>query len=274
VLALLLDPLGYVFMQRALLATTLVGVLCAIVGTYVVLRGMAFIGDALAHAVLPGVAAAFLLGADLFVGALIAGILTALGIGFITRTGRVREDTAIGILFTGALALGVVLISTAKTYATDLTHILFGNVLGVSPGDLWLTVALGGLVLAILLALHKEFLIVAFDPVLAASLRVPVGALRYLLLVLLAISVVVSLQTVGVVLVAGLLVTPAATAYQFTRRLPAMMLAAAALGALAGIVGLYLSFYLNVASGAAIVLVSTACFLLVLLGRSLRRAPP
>jgi manganese/iron transport system permease protein len=270
-MGIITDPLAYPFMVRALAATSLVGVLCAIIGTYVVLRGMAFIGDALAHAVVPGVAAAFLLGSDLFVGALIAGVATALGIGFITRHGRVREDTAIGILFTGALALGIVLISTMRTYATDLTHILFGNVLGVSTGDLWLTLILGGVVLVTLLLLYKEFLVVSFDPVLAATLRLPVEGLRYLMLVLLAVSVVVSLQTVGVVLVAGLLVTPAATAHQFTRRLPAMMLTAALLGALSGATGLYLSYYLHVASGAAIVLVSTGFFLAVLGVRRLRR---
>lgn len=258
----LLHPLSYGFMQRGLAAALMVGVLCAIIGCYVVLRSMAFLGDALAHAVLPGVALAYLLRGSLLVGALVAAVAVALGIGLFSRRGTLREDTAIGILFSAALSLGVVLISLGRTYAVDLTHILFGNVLGVSGDDLWLTGGLGLAVLATVALLYKEFLVVSFDPVLATTLRLPVERLRNLLLVLLALTIVVSLQTVGVGLAAAMLVTPGATAYLLTRRLFSMMVVAAGLGALSAITGLYLSFYLNVASGAAIVLVATVLFLL------------
>ena len=254
-------PLAYGFMQRGLLAATMVGVLCAVVGCYVVLRSMAFLGDAMAHAILPGVAVAYLLKGNLMVGALVAAVAVALGIGFFSRLGAIREDTAIGVLFAAALALGVALISTIQTYAVDLTHILFGNVLGVSTGDLWLTAALGVAVLAVVALLYKEFMIISFDPVLAATLRLPSELLRNLLLVLLAVVVVTSMQTVGVGLVTAMLVTPAATAYLLTRRLTSMMAVAALIGAFSALTGLYVSFYLNVASGAAIVLTATAVFL-------------
>lgn len=259
----LAKPLTYGFMQRGLAASLMVGVLCAVVGCYVVLRSMAFLGDAMAHAILPGVALAYLLKGSLIVGALVAAVVVALGIGFFSRRGTIKEDTAIGILFAAALSLGVVLISTIQTYAVDLTHILFGNVLGVSAGDLWLIAGLGVAVLAVVAILYKEFLVVSFDPVLAATLHLPVGSLRTLLLILLALTIVVSLQTVGVGLVAAMLITPGATAYLLTRRLFPMMLLAAGVGALSSLVGLYLSFYLNLASGAAVVLTATAFFLLV-----------
>jgi ABC-type Mn2+/Zn2+ transport system permease subunit len=222
-------------------------------------------GDALAHAILPGVAVAYLLKGDLLVGALAAAVIVALGIGVFSRHGQMKEDTAIGVVFAAALALGVALMSTIKSYTTDLTHVLFGNVLGVSERDLWLTGGLGILVLVAVLALYKEFLVISFDPVLAATLRLPVGLLRNLLLVLLALTVVVSLQTVGIGLVTAMLVTPGATAYLLTRRLPSMMLIAAIVGAGSAVIGLYLSFYVNVASGAAVVLVCTACFVVTYL---------
>jgi ABC-type Mn2+/Zn2+ transport system permease subunit len=191
--------------------------------------------------------------------------VVALGIGFLTRHGNIKEDTAIGILFAATLSLGVALISTIKTYALDLTHILFGNVLGVSESELVWIAVLGLVVVLTILALYKELLVVSFDPVLASTLRLPTGLLKNVLLVLIALAVVVSLQTVGVGLVAAMLVTPAATAYLLTRRLPAMMIMAGALGALASIVGLYLSYYLNIVSGAAIVLTATAFFLVAYL---------
>src|ERR1051325_8802699 len=167
----LLEPLSYAFMQRGLLAGTMVGVLCAVVGVYVVLRGMAFLGDALAHAILPGVAVAYLFGGNLLLGALVAAVVVAVGIGYFSKQGTIKEDTAIGILFAAALSLGVAMISSIKTYAVDLTHILFGNVLGVSSQDLWLTAGLGLLVLVTIGLLYKEFLVISFDPVLAATLR-------------------------------------------------------------------------------------------------------
>ncbi|HQN43580.1 MAG TPA: metal ABC transporter permease [Anaerolineaceae bacterium] len=258
----LLQPLTYAFMQRGLLAAILVGIICAVIGCYVVLRSMAFLGDALAHAILPGVAVAYLIGGNLLIGALAAAVLVALSIGFLSRRGDLKEDTAIGILFSAALALGVALISSIRTYAVDLSHILFGDVLGVTPTDLWLTAGLGVLVIGVVAFFYRPFLVMAFDPVLATTLRWRTGLLRNLLLVLLALTIVISMQTVGIGLVAAMLVTPAATAYLLTRRLRVMMLLSAGIGAFSGIVGLYVSYYLNIASGAAIVLSATLFFLL------------
>ena len=256
------EPFTLEFMQRALAASLIVGVLCSVIGCFVVLRAMAFLGDALAHAILPGVAIAYLLGVNLLAGALVAAVLVAGGIGLLSRRGALKEDTAIGVLFSAALALGVVLISTARSYAVDLTHILFGDVLGVTEGDLWLTAILAAVVLAVLLLFLKEFKLASFDPVLAHMLGRRPELLRFAMLILLALTIVVSLQTVGVGLVAAMLVTPAATAYLLTRRLATMMLVAALIGATASVAGLYVSYYLDVASGAAVVLTATAFFLL------------
>ena len=257
----LTQPFTLEFMQRALIASLIVGVVCSVLGCFVVLRAMAFLGDALAHAILPGVAIAYLLGANLLAGALVAALVVAVGIGLFSRRGAVKEDTAIGILFAAALALGVVLISTVRSYAVDLTHILFGNVLGVSAGDLWLTGILAAAVLATVFLLYKEFLLASFDPVLAHTLGRRPELLRFVMLILLALTVVVSLQTVGVGLVAAMLVTPAATAYLLTRRLSRMMALSAVVGAASSVAGLYFSYYLNVASGAAVVLTATVVFM-------------
>ncbi len=261
----LVYPFTYQFMQRALAAGVLVGVLCSVVGCYVVLRSMAFLGDALAHAILPGVAIAYLLGGNLMLGALAAAVVVALGIGQISRKGTIREDSAIGILFTAALALGVALISTIRTYAVDLSHILFGDILGINGTDLLLTAGTAVAVLAVVVILYKPFLVISFDPVLAATLRWPAELIRNALLLLLALTVVVSMQTVGVGLVAAMLVTPPATAYLLTKRLPAMMGLSALFGALSAILGLYISFYANIVSGPAIVLTATGFFLIAYL---------
>jgi len=263
VLGWLAEPFAYGFMQRGLLAALIVGIVCPILGTYVVLRGMAFFGDALAHIILPGVVIAFLLGWPLAVGALLAGILAALLIGAISRRREIKEDAAIGVVFAGAFALGIALISRQRAYAVDLTHILFGNLLGVTVADLWLTGALGAVVLLAVLAFYKEFLVISFDPLLATTLRLPVGLLQNLLLVLLAVVIVVSIQSVGVALVLAMLVTPASAAYLVTRRLGDMMTVSASLGVISAVAGLYLSYYLNVASGPAIVLAETAAFALI-----------
>ena len=261
----LLEPFQYGFMLRGLLASLLVGVLCAVMGTYVVVRGMAFLGDAMAHAILPGVAVSYLLGANLLVGALVAAIVVALGIGFFSKGGMVKEDTAIGILFAAALALGVAMISSINTYAVDLSHILFGDVLGVSSGDLWLTGGLGLVVLLVVAINFKQFMVISFDPVLAATLRLPAKFLRNLMLVLLAVTVVISLQTVGVGLSVAMLITPAATAYLLTRRLFSMMVISALIGAVSSLIGLYASFFFNIVSGSAIVLTATFIFIIVFL---------
>ena len=264
-LSWLTEPLSYGFMLRGMLAALMVGVICPIIGSYIILLGMSFFGDALAHTILPGVVLAFLFDWPLVIGALIFGILTPVIVGLLTQGGEVREDTAIGIVFAGMFALGIALISTMRSYTVDLVHLLFGNVLGVTTASLLLTAVFGGLVVLIIIAFYKEFLVISFDPVLAETLRLPTEALRYLLLMLIAVTIVVSLQTVGVALMLAMLVTPAATAYLLTRRLPTMMAVAALIGALSGVVGLYLSYYISIASGAAIVLVCTGIFLVVAL---------
>jgi ABC-type Mn2+/Zn2+ transport system permease subunit len=262
-LAWLLEPLSYPFMTRGLTAALIVGVVCPILGTYIVLRGMAFLGDALAHIMLPGVVLAFLLGLPLSLGALVVGVLAALSIGALTRRRQIREDAAIGVVFAGAFALGIALLSLQQSYAVDLSHILFGNLLGVSDRDLWLAGGLGLIALIGVGAFYKEFLVLSFDPVLASTLRLPVGLLQNILLVLIALAIVASIQAVGVALVLAMLVTPASAAYLVARRLPLMMALGTAIGGISAVVGLYLSYYWNVASGPAIVLVETAIFLLI-----------
>ena len=258
-------PLTYAFIQRGLLAALMVGVLCSVIGCYIVLRSMAFLGDAMAHAVLPGVAVAYLLGRNLTMGALAAALVVALGVGLFSRRGTIKEDTAIGVLFAAALSLGVVLISSIRTYAVDLSHILFGNVLGVSSLDLWLTAGLGTVILVSILVFYRPFLVISFDPVLATTMRLRVGFYNNLLLVLLALTIVISMQTVGVGLVAAMLVTPAATAFLLVRRLPTMMVLSGLIGGFSSLTGLFASYHLNVASGAAIVLTATFIFLLAFL---------
>ncbi len=264
-----MTPLAYPFMVRALVAAVLVGIVTSVVGTFVVLRGMAFFGDALSHAILPGLAIGYLFSGGatdaLFWWALATAVLTSVGIGVISENSEIKEDTAIGIMFAGMFALGIAMISTVRSYAVDLAHILFGNVLGVSESGIWLIAIFGGIVILTIIALYKELVIMAFDPVLGATLRLPTTFLHYLLMVLIATTIVVSLQTVGVALMLAMLITPPATAYLLTRRLPAMMVLAALIGALSGLMGLYLSSHAGIASGAAIVLVSTLLFLLAFL---------
>ena len=261
----LLEPLQYEFIVRAMLAALLVGVVCSILGVYIVLRGMAFLGDAMAHTILPGVVVAFLLGWPLAIGALVMGVLTALGIGALTERTALKEDTAIGVIFAGFFALGVALLSARGDYSIDLAHFLFGNLLGVSPGDLLLMAVLGAAVLLTIYLFYKEFLVLSFDPLLAETLRLPVRFLNYLLLLLLAVTIVVALQVVGVALMLAVLVTPAAAASFLTRRLPTMMAISALIGAFSAVAGVYLSYHLNIAAGPAVVLVATLLFLLALL---------
>jgi manganese/iron transport system permease protein len=261
----LLEPLQFNFIARALAAAIIVGVVCSVLGTYVVLRGMAFFGDALAHTILPGVVLAFLWGLPLAVGALIFGVLTAVGIGVLTDRGQFKEDTAIGVIFAGLFALGVALLSASGNYTLDLAHFLFGNLLAVTVQDLWITAALSAVILLTIFLFYKELLVISFDPVLAVTLRLPITFLRYLLLILIAITIVVALQVVGISLMLAMFVTPAAAASLLTRRLPTMMALAAIIGAFSGVAGLYASYYLNVASGPAVVLVATAIFGLIFL---------
>jgi manganese/iron transport system permease protein len=260
----LLEPLQYAFIVRALLGVSLVAALCAVVGVYVVLRGLSYIGDAMAHAVFPGIVAAFLLKINYFLGGMLAAVLTSLGIGYVSSRSGLRQDSSIGIVFVGMFALGVVLLSRARTYAVDLGNLLVGNPLSISSTDLFTTLAVGSAVGLILAAFHKELLLVAFDPIEARVVGLPVERLNNLLLMLIALTVVLAIQMVGTILVVSLLVTSSATARLLTTPLRSMMLLAAFLGAACGVVGLYASYYLNAPAGATVVLVNTLAFLLVL----------
>jgi manganese/iron transport system permease protein len=257
---LLVSPLQNDFMVRALIAATLIGLVCSVVGVYVVLRNIAFIGDGLAHASFAGIVIAYLLKIDLYLGGLIFTVLTALGIGTVSKRSEVSLDTTIGVFFTAAFALGIALMSRVRSYVIDLQDYLFGNILAIDRRDIVIVSSLAVLVLLVIWMLYKELLFASFDPVSAGATGIPVDALANLLLVMLAVTIIVSLQAAGIVLVAALLITPAATAYQLTNRFEAMMLISALVGIGSGIVGLYLSYYFNVASGASIVLVATACF--------------
>jgi manganese/iron transport system permease protein len=260
------DPLAYGFMQRGLIAAVLIGVVCAVMGTFVVLKGLAFIGDAVSHAAFPGLVIAYMLGAPLYLGGAVAAVGTSLAIGLVARRGRLRFDTSVGVLFAGTFAFGVLMFSTIKGYVADLLGYLLGNVLGISVGDLVQVAVLGTIVLAIVLVIRKELLFATFDPLGAAASGLPVAGLEYLLLALLGVTIVVSIQAVGIIMVVAMLVTPAATAQLVVVRFGRMMSVAVALAAVSAVVGLYLSFYLNLASGASIVLVETLFFAVALLG--------
>ncbi|MDP2675219.1 MAG: metal ABC transporter permease [Dehalococcoidia bacterium] len=265
VIDFLRDPWTFEFMQRALIAAVVVGVVAAVVGCFVILKGMAFIGDALPHASFGGVAVAFALGFNLHLGGAAAALLTALTIGFIARRGLVRYDTAIGIVFVGAFALGILIVSRQSGYVVDLFSFVFGNVLGVSWTDVWLSVGLGGFILIAVVLFYKELLFTAYDPSMAAASGVPVAAMQYGLLVLIALTVVLALQVLGIVLVLAMLVAPAATAQLLTRRLPPMMALGALVGAVSAVCGLYIAWYADVAASAAIVLTATGFFTLAFL---------
>jgi ABC-type Mn2+/Zn2+ transport system permease subunit len=258
---LLIAPFGYGFMQTAALAGVMIGVTCAVLGVYVVLRQMAFIGDALAHTILPGLVIAYFQRWNLFAGALIAGCVTALGIGWLSRRRELREDTAIGILFTGMFALGILLISTVRSFR-DFSHMLFGYILGVTNDQLGVIAVIGAVVIGALLLLHKELELTSFDPVHAQVIGLSPDRMRYVLLLLMALAVVGAIQAVGVVLTSALLVVPAATASLLTKRLPVMMLIAALVAVVSALIGLLVSYHADVSSGAAIVLTCIAWFLL------------
>jgi manganese/iron transport system permease protein len=266
----LLEPLGFPFFVRALAASTVVGLVCAVVGSYMVLRGLAFMGDALSHSAFPGVVVAYLLKGPFYLGAAIAAVGTALAIGWVTRTGRLRGDTAIGVLFAGMFALGIFLFSRIPNYVGDLFGFLFGEILGIGPGDLVALSALAIVVLGLVAVFWKEFLYSTFDPLGAAAAGLPVGRLDYLFLALIALTIVVSLQAVGIILVVAMLVTPAAVGQLVASSFGRLVAVAIGVGVVSPIVGLYLSYWLDSATGATIVLVETAVFLLVL---AVRRGP-
>jgi ABC-type Mn2+/Zn2+ transport system permease subunit len=264
----LLEPLQFAFMQRAILAVVIVGLVTGVMGAYVVTRGLAFMGDTLAHSILPGVAIAFISGGEktaLLVGGLIAGTLSAVVIGLLTYGRRLGEDTAIGIVFAGMLALGIGIISAADNVGTDLQHILIGNILAVTSDDLLLMALIGMMVLGFVWLFYKELLVVSFDALLAETLHLPGLRLHILLLVLLAVTTVIGFQVVGVAMIAATLVTPAATARFFTNRLHILMLLAAFIACGCGIVGMYIAWYAHIAASAAIVLLMTFLFALAFL---------
>lgn len=262
---LLVGPLSYGFMQRGLVAALIVGVVCAVMGAFVVLKGLAFIGDAVSHAAFPGLVIAYLIGVPLYIGGAIAAVSTALAIGVVSRRGNLRFDTAVGVLFAGTFALGVLLFSTIRGYVTDLFSYLLGNVLGITEADLLQVGVLGAIVLIVVLVLRKELLYATFDPAGAAASGLPVTRLEYLLLAMLGVTIVVSIQAVGIILVVAMLCTPAATAQLLVIRFDRLVRVAVGIAVVSTIVGLYVSFYLNVASGAAIVLIETLAFVAALL---------
>ncbi|MSQ06954.1 MAG: metal ABC transporter permease [Dehalococcoidia bacterium] len=275
------EPLGYAFMQRALVAALLASVACAVVGTFVILRGMAFMGEAIGHSSLAGMAVAYFLGGNVFWGALAWAVPASLGITFISRRAKLRLDTAIGIIFAGGFALGIILMSQVNNYTADLFGLLFGNVLAASWGEAALTGGMALGVLAAVAAFYKELLFTAYDADMAAASGIPVRLVQYFLPVLVAVTTVVALKTVGIVLVLALLVTPPATATLLARRLPGIMAASVAVAVVSVVAGLYLSFYADLPTGPSIVMVATGFFLLALLfspskgvWRRLQRSPP
>jgi manganese/iron transport system permease protein len=282
-------PLETGLMQRAVIAAILIGIVSGVMGAYIVTRGLAFLGDALSHSILPGVALAALHSAGdstlQMLGGLTAGVLSALGIGLLTRGRRMQEDTAIGIVFAGMLALGIGIISSSRnTFATDLQHALVGNILSVTSDDLTLMIIMSVVVLVIVVLLYKEFLLISFDPGLAQTLRLPAETLRILLLVLMAVTIIIGVQAVGIAMISATLITPAATSRLFTNQLWRMMMLSAAIGSTCGVIGMYVSWHSGLAPSATIVMLMTGTFALAflfapnkgyvwsLLGKSARRA--
>ncbi|MBU9722473.1 metal ABC transporter permease [Bacillus alkalicola] len=264
-ITLFIDQLmRYPYLQNAMAAAVLVGVICGVIGCYIILRGMALMGDAISHAVLPGVVIAYMIGASFFIGAVITGVLTALAIGYISQNSRIKEDSAIGIMFTAMFALGIVMITGLQGTSVDLWHILFGNVLAVSKVDLWITLGIGIFVLIAVIIFYRPLLLSTFDETMAKSSGLPVKFIHYMLMLLLSLVTVASLQTVGIVLVVAMLITPGATAYLLTDRFPVMLILSALIGVISAVAGLFFSVIYDVASGASIVLVASVLFILAL----------
>ena len=262
----LIEPLQYGFMQRSLLIAILVGIVCAIVGSYLMVQRLALLGDAISHSVLPGLAIAFILGANIFIGAFIAGVLSTVIIAWIKTRSTIKEDAAMGIVFSAFFALGITLITIVqKDNKIDLNHFLFGNILGVTAADAIDTALIVALVLLVVVFFYKELLFYTFDPLGAQATGLPVNLLNFGLMVLIALTIVASLKAVGVVLVLSLLITPASTAYLLVTRLHQVMILGAIIGVISSISGMYLSYFYNLPSGPAIVLVASALFVLSLL---------
>lgn len=271
--ALLLEPLAYDFMQRALLVAVLVGAVSAVLSCFLVLKGWSLMGDAISHAVLPGIVIAYVVGLPLAVGAFAAGLLSAVATGYLKDSSRIKEDTAMGIVFTGMFGFGLVLFSRIQT-DQHLSHILFGDMLGVSWGDLVETAIVAGGTLLVVLSKRKDFLLYTFDPQHARAIGLPVGLLHYGLLAMLSLTIVASLKAVGIILVVAMLIAPGAIGLLVSRRFDTMLLVATAAAIGSSVAGTLLSYYLNASSGPSIVLIQTGLFLLALVfgqGGILRR---
>ncbi|MEL6927142.1 MAG: metal ABC transporter permease [Cyanobacteria bacterium J06600_6] len=265
-LEILLEPLQYGFMQRSIIVAITVGIICAVVGSYLMVQRLALLGDAISHSVLPGLAIAYLVGANIFLGAFIAGIISTVLINVISTRSNIKEDTAMGIVFSAFFALGITLITVVqKDNKIDLNHFLFGNILAVNSSEVRDTLIIAGIVLVVVCLLYKELLFYTFDKLGAQAVGLPVGLLDLGLMILIGLTIVASLKTVGVVLVLSLLITPAASAYLLVNRLHLVMLLGIIIGITSSITGMYLSYYYNLPSGPAIVLVASAIFTLALL---------
>lgn len=262
----LIEPLQYGFMQRALVIAILVGLLCAVVGSYLMVQRLALLGDAISHSVLPGLAIAFILGANIFVGAFVAGVVSTMCIALIKTRSPIKEDTAMGIVFSAFFALGITLITVIqKENKIDLNHFLFGNILGVTLQDVQDTAIIATIVLLVVYLLYKELLFYTFDPLGAQATGLPVNKLYFGLMLLIALTIVASMKAVGVILVLSLLITPGATAYLLVKRLHEMMIFGAVIGVISSIAGMYISYFYNLPSGPAIVLVVSGLFVLAFL---------
>ncbi|MBD2504638.1 metal ABC transporter permease [Anabaena azotica] len=262
----LIEPLQYGFMQRSLVIAILVGLLCAVVGSYLMVQRLALLGDAISHSVLPGLAIAFMIGANIFVGAFIAGVMSTMAIAWIRTRSPIKEDAAMGIVFSAFFALGVTLITVIqKDNKIDLNHFLFGNILGVTIDEVRDTAIIAAIVLIVVILLYKELLFYTFDPLGAQAAGLPVNKLNFGLMLLIALTIVASMKAVGVILVLSLLITPGATAYLLVKRLHQVMFLGAGIGVFSSISGMYLSYFYNLPSGPAIVLVVSGLFLLALL---------
>ncbi|RCJ21676.1 hypothetical protein A6S26_23160 [Nostoc sp. ATCC 43529] len=262
----LIEPLSSGFMQRALAIAILVGLLCAVVGSYLMVQRLALLGDAISHSVLPGLAIAFMLGANIYIGAFIAGVVSTMAIAWIRVRSPIKEDAAMGIVFSAFFALGITLITVIqKDNKIDLNHFLFGNILSVTIDEVRHTAIIAAIVLTVVFLIYKELLFYTFDPLGAQAAGLPVNLLNFGLMLLIALTIVASMTTVGVILVLSLLITPGATAYLLVKRLNQVMILGAVIGVISSISGMYLSYYYNLPSGPAIVLVVSGFFLLALL---------
>ncbi len=265
-LEIIFEPLQYAFMQRSLIVAVTVGIICAVVGSYLMVQRLALLGDAISHSVLPGLAIAYLVGANIFLGAFIAGVISTILINLISTRSNIKEDTAMGIVFSAFFALGITLITVVqKDNKIDLNHFLFGNILAVDSTEVRDTLIIAGIVLTVVFLLYKELLFHTFDKLGAQAVGLPVNLLDLGLMMLIGLTIVASLKAVGVVLVLSLLITPAATAYLLVNRLHLVMFLGVIIGVISSITGMYLSYYYNLPSGPAIVLVASALFILAFL---------